>query len=44
MARKIARDRDTGRILTDEQATKAADNPLIYKWVEWIDPDDAQEG
>ena len=31
----VAFDRDTGRRLTDEQATKAADNPLLWTWVEW---------
>lgn len=32
----IARDRDTGALLTEEEAETAADNPMIYRWVEWV--------
>ena len=33
---KQAYDIDTGRLLTDEEATTAADNPAIYRWVGWV--------
>ena len=36
----VAIDADTGRLLSEVEATAAADNPLIYKWVRWVDPID----
>lgn len=37
----VAIDSDTGRLLSQDEATAAADNPLIYKWVRWVPRIDA---
>lgn len=31
----VAIDSDTGRVLSEEEAEHAADNPHIYTWVVW---------
>jgi hypothetical protein len=30
-------DRDTGRVLTASEAVEAEDNPLVFKWVLWVE-------
>jgi hypothetical protein len=34
----VAIDADTGRLLSEAEATAASDNPMIYKWVRWVSP------
>lgn len=36
----VAIDIDTGSLLSAAEATEAADNPFMYRWVRWIDPID----